>query len=461
MRLWGAISTATSTESIRFELQHGRSGRPPPFAPCFIVLCLFSFDEAQRCTKHLANIAAAMISCTLNRRSCKLHVMKPISGTSNSTSMRSLEREAISFVSMSSNENTEHVRNSSSRGTRHSNASSLTLSACKNLFHLPVEVAARELGVSRPTIARVMRANGYRRWPYRRVKAASRARERAATAGRKVTRNDVQENDQFESHGARTVTTVSSALESISDSMQADDRLHRLESATAMQTEAIDESLTDFAFGRRNLYPYTTARHLDDGDALPSGSNMHLDALKTIGDRDDASHAETMPLHEKGTATHIQEGTTLSDTYMHHDPEYFMERASGRTVFGFPFWTRSSSNGKGDVNGWYELRYANQPVPNNDIDEYLTSCSGDVAVRRNQAAQAPTIDSHELLSHMLDDDRQIPVRIEDIVAQEADLCKDNHSNAVENAMSNTLCCSENEVEVDGNAHEGVDNKDRN
>lgn len=50
--------------------------------------------------------------------------------------------------------------------------SALTFADCAPLFHLPVESAASLLGVSRPTIARVMRANGVKRWPYRAVRAA-------------------------------------------------------------------------------------------------------------------------------------------------------------------------------------------------------------------------------------------------------------------------------------------------
>ena len=47
----------------------------------------------------------------------------------------------------------------------------LSIEECEELFHLPVELAANRLGVSRPTIARVMRAHGYARWPFRVVRA--------------------------------------------------------------------------------------------------------------------------------------------------------------------------------------------------------------------------------------------------------------------------------------------------
>lgn len=47
----------------------------------------------------------------------------------------------------------------------------ITLNDCQRLFHLPVEDAARRLGVSRPTISRVMRAHGMRRWPFRSLTA--------------------------------------------------------------------------------------------------------------------------------------------------------------------------------------------------------------------------------------------------------------------------------------------------
>ena len=52
----------------------------------------------------------------------------------------------------------------------------LTIIDCENLFQLPVAKAAHRLGVSRPTISRVMRENGYSRWPYRSISACSSRR---------------------------------------------------------------------------------------------------------------------------------------------------------------------------------------------------------------------------------------------------------------------------------------------
>ncbi len=49
--------------------------------------------------------------------------------------------------------------------------SAITFYDCQRLFHLPVDKAAKQLGVSRPTIARVMRASGIKRWPYRAIRA--------------------------------------------------------------------------------------------------------------------------------------------------------------------------------------------------------------------------------------------------------------------------------------------------
>ncbi len=50
----------------------------------------------------------------------------------------------------------------------------LTIHDCQSRFHLPLEEAAKQLGVSRPTIARVMRAHGYPRWPFRLIRAKLR-----------------------------------------------------------------------------------------------------------------------------------------------------------------------------------------------------------------------------------------------------------------------------------------------
>lgn len=51
---------------------------------------------------------------------------------------------------------------------------------CRALFHMPVERAAEQLGVSRPTIARVLRAHGVPRWPYRSYAAELRKTQRRA-----------------------------------------------------------------------------------------------------------------------------------------------------------------------------------------------------------------------------------------------------------------------------------------
>lgn len=69
------------------------------------------------------------------------------------------------------------ARRASSRGRK-----PLTLTDCERLFHLPVERAAAQLGVSRPTIARVMRANGVARWPYRAYRAELNRADRARRA---------------------------------------------------------------------------------------------------------------------------------------------------------------------------------------------------------------------------------------------------------------------------------------
>lgn len=47
----------------------------------------------------------------------------------------------------------------------------LTLEMCARFYDLPVQQAAAQLGVSRPTISKVLRANGIKRWPYRKLKA--------------------------------------------------------------------------------------------------------------------------------------------------------------------------------------------------------------------------------------------------------------------------------------------------
>ncbi len=61
------------------------------------------------------------------------------------------------------------------RGRGHlERTANLTIHKCQSLFHLPVEQAANRLGVSRRTIARVMRAYGYRRWPFRALQARHR-----------------------------------------------------------------------------------------------------------------------------------------------------------------------------------------------------------------------------------------------------------------------------------------------
>lgn len=48
---------------------------------------------------------------------------------------------------------------------------SITLQDCESLYYLPVAQAAQVLGVSRPTISKVLRANGIKRWPYRKLRA--------------------------------------------------------------------------------------------------------------------------------------------------------------------------------------------------------------------------------------------------------------------------------------------------
>lgn len=53
-------------------------------------------------------------------------------------------------------------------------AASLTLAQCEAYYHLPVAEAAQRLGVSRPTISKILRRHGIRRWPYRKLQAERR-----------------------------------------------------------------------------------------------------------------------------------------------------------------------------------------------------------------------------------------------------------------------------------------------
>lgn len=56
-------------------------------------------------------------------------------------------------------------------------AAPLTYADCHALFDLPVAQAAIVLGVSRPTISKVLRAHGVARWPYRRLRAQGKVPE--------------------------------------------------------------------------------------------------------------------------------------------------------------------------------------------------------------------------------------------------------------------------------------------
>lgn len=62
------------------------------------------------------------------------------------------------------------VSESAWRGRRQA----LSFEECAAVFNMPVARAAAALGVSRPTIAKVLRARGIRRWPYRRLRADHR-----------------------------------------------------------------------------------------------------------------------------------------------------------------------------------------------------------------------------------------------------------------------------------------------
>lgn len=59
----------------------------------------------------------------------------------------------------------------------------LTYSLISRHFHLPVSTAARILGVSRPTISKVLRAEGVPRWPYRALRAYARRADDARKRG--------------------------------------------------------------------------------------------------------------------------------------------------------------------------------------------------------------------------------------------------------------------------------------
>eukprot|EP00177_Eucheuma_denticulatum_P001837 GFKZ01003281.1.p1 GENE.GFKZ01003281.1~~GFKZ01003281.1.p1 ORF type:complete len:341 (-),score=48.13 GFKZ01003281.1:457-1398(-) len=58
-----------------------------------------------------------------------------------------------------------------------SRPTSLTYEQCHAYFDLPVAQAASMLGVSRPTISKVLRAHGIPRWPYRKLRAQGKLDE--------------------------------------------------------------------------------------------------------------------------------------------------------------------------------------------------------------------------------------------------------------------------------------------
>lgn len=58
-----------------------------------------------------------------------------------------------------------------------SRSSHLTYEQCHAYFDLPVSQAATALGVSRPTISKVLRARGIPRWPYRKLRALGKLHE--------------------------------------------------------------------------------------------------------------------------------------------------------------------------------------------------------------------------------------------------------------------------------------------
>lgn len=58
-----------------------------------------------------------------------------------------------------------------------SRPSPLTYEQCHAYFDLPVAQAAAALGVSRPTISKVLRARGIPRWPYRKLRALGKLHE--------------------------------------------------------------------------------------------------------------------------------------------------------------------------------------------------------------------------------------------------------------------------------------------
>lgn len=106
-----------------------------------------------------------------------------------------------------------------SRQASRRRTSALTMGDCRALFHMPVERAAQQLGVSRPTIARVLRANGVARWPYRSYAAQQRNALRRAQSDHRPLHNPPHLTVRAQSAPAGSIvntpgTTASAALES-------------------------------------------------------------------------------------------------------------------------------------------------------------------------------------------------------------------------------------------------------
>lgn len=76
----------------------------------------------------------------------------------------------------------------------------LTYEQCHRYFDLPVAQAATRLGVSRPTISKVLRARGIKRWPYRKLKAQGRLEEWRLMREASIHQQQHQDSDKENHH---------------------------------------------------------------------------------------------------------------------------------------------------------------------------------------------------------------------------------------------------------------------
>lgn len=87
----------------------------------------------------------------------------------------------------------------------------LRLQDLEKLYNVPIEEAAKKLGVSRPTISRTLRKHGVGRWPYRKVRALMRKRKELGVGDEEEVGEEGEEGEEREEGFRKVVGMVRSA----------------------------------------------------------------------------------------------------------------------------------------------------------------------------------------------------------------------------------------------------------